>query len=174
MATPPRSSVTVAVTVYVPGWAYVWAVVVPVPGQGDVDIRVLQTLQPDGRLTDLRIESDNPVLQQVFGSLNLETLRQQGFVEWEEQSGVYSVGLRAYQVGLAFTERSNLIQSAQPEMEALVRDLNETVNLAVLYGEAAVALVRDHGTVVGLALAGAALVIGVTYYLIQRRRAAQQ
>jgi membrane protein YqaA with SNARE-associated domain len=46
--------------------------------------------------------------------------------------------------------------------------------LAVLYGEAAVALVRDHGTVVGLALAGAALVIGVTYYLIQRRRAAQQ
>jgi membrane protein YqaA with SNARE-associated domain len=46
--------------------------------------------------------------------------------------------------------------------------------LAVLYGEAAVELVRDHGTVVGLALAGAALAIGVTYYFVQRRRAAQQ
>jgi membrane protein YqaA with SNARE-associated domain len=42
--------------------------------------------------------------------------------------------------------------------------------LAVLYGEAAVELVREHGTVVGLVLAGGALVIGVTYYLVQRRR----
>ncbi|MBB5234754.1 IclR family acetate operon transcriptional repressor [Deinococcus budaensis] len=75
----------------------------------------------------------------------LETLRQQGFVEWEEQSGVYSVGLRAYQVGLAFTERSNLIQSAHPEMEALVRDLNETVNLAVLYGAEAVYVHQVEG-----------------------------
>ena len=42
--------------------------------------------------------------------------------------------------------------------------------LAVLYGEAAAELVRDHGTVVGLALAAAALVIGAAYYLIMRRR----
>jgi membrane protein YqaA with SNARE-associated domain len=41
--------------------------------------------------------------------------------------------------------------------------------LAVLYGEAAVELVREHGTVVGLVLAGGALVIGVSYYLVQRR-----
>jgi membrane protein YqaA with SNARE-associated domain len=46
--------------------------------------------------------------------------------------------------------------------------------LAVLYGEAAVELVRDHGTMVGLVLAGAALAIGVTYYFVQRRRAAKQ
>lgn len=52
-------------------------VVVPLPGQGDVNIRVFQTLGPDGALTDLRIESDNPTLQQVFGRLNPETLRQQ-------------------------------------------------------------------------------------------------
>lgn len=75
----------------------------------------------------------------------LETLRQQGFVEWEEQSGAYSVGLRAYQVGLAFAERSNLIGAAQPEMEALVRDLNETVNLAVLYGSEAVYVHQVEG-----------------------------
>jgi membrane protein YqaA with SNARE-associated domain len=42
--------------------------------------------------------------------------------------------------------------------------------LAVLYGEAAVELVREHGTVVGLVLAGGAVVIAVTYYLVQRRR----
>ncbi|MBB5236077.1 hypothetical protein [Deinococcus budaensis] len=52
-------------------------VVVALPGQGDVNIRILQTLRPDGALTDLRIESDNPALQQVFGSLKPEILRQQ-------------------------------------------------------------------------------------------------
>ncbi|BDP44407.1 transcriptional regulator (plasmid) [Deinococcus aetherius] len=75
----------------------------------------------------------------------LETLRQHGFVEWDEPSGVYSVGLRAYQVGLAFTERNNLISSAHPEMEALVGDLNETVNLAVLYGSEAVYVHQVEG-----------------------------
>jgi len=46
--------------------------------------------------------------------------------------------------------------------------------LAVLYGEAAVELVRDHGTAVGLALAAGALVIGIVYYFVKRRRSAQQ
>lgn len=34
----------------------------------------------------------------------LETLRQQGFVEWEEASGLFRVGLRAYQVGRRSTQ----------------------------------------------------------------------
>jgi membrane protein YqaA with SNARE-associated domain len=42
--------------------------------------------------------------------------------------------------------------------------------LAVLYGEAAVELVRDHGTAVGVGLAMTALAIGVTYYFVTRRR----
>lgn len=75
----------------------------------------------------------------------LETLRQQGFVDWEAQTGVYSVGLRAYQVGLAFTERDNLIGAAHPEMEALVADFNETVNLAVLYDTEAVYVHQVEG-----------------------------
>jgi membrane protein YqaA with SNARE-associated domain len=46
--------------------------------------------------------------------------------------------------------------------------------LAVLYGEAAVELVRNHGTAVGLALAGGALIIGLVYYVVTRRRSARQ
>lgn len=61
----------------------------------------------------------------------LDTLRQQGYVEWEERSGLFSVGLRAYQVGAAFSVRNTLLGAAQPEMQALVDDLNETANLAV-------------------------------------------
>ncbi|WP_237724682.1 IclR family transcriptional regulator [Deinococcus alpinitundrae] len=75
----------------------------------------------------------------------LETLRQQGFVSWESQSGLFSIGLRAYQVGLAFSERNNLIGVAHPEMERLVGDLNETVNLAVLYGDEAIYIDQVEG-----------------------------
>lgn len=42
--------------------------------------------------------------------------------------------------------------------------------LAVLYGEQAVDLVRDHGVTAGLALAAAAVAIGVTYFLVMRGR----
>jgi membrane protein YqaA with SNARE-associated domain len=43
--------------------------------------------------------------------------------------------------------------------------------LAVLYGEAAIGLVRQHGTLVGVGLAAFALIVGVSYYLIRKRRA---
>jgi membrane protein YqaA with SNARE-associated domain len=43
--------------------------------------------------------------------------------------------------------------------------------LAVLYGEAAAALVREHGSAVGIGLAIAALGVGVAYYFVRKRRA---
>jgi membrane protein YqaA with SNARE-associated domain len=42
--------------------------------------------------------------------------------------------------------------------------------LAVLYGEAAVELVRQHGTAVGLGLAVGAIVIGAVYYFVKKRQ----
>ena len=42
--------------------------------------------------------------------------------------------------------------------------------LAVLYGEAAVELVREHGAMVGLGLAALAAAVGFAYYFISRRR----
>lgn len=75
----------------------------------------------------------------------LETLRQSGFIEWEEASGQFSIGLRAYQVGLGYAGRSTLTGAAHPEMEALVAELNETVNLAVLHGSEAVYLHQVEG-----------------------------
>lgn len=75
----------------------------------------------------------------------LETLRQQGFVDWEERSGTFSVGLQAYRVGTAFSERNDLLSAAQAEMQELVDDLNETVNLAVLRGAEAVYVGQVQG-----------------------------
>jgi membrane protein YqaA with SNARE-associated domain len=42
--------------------------------------------------------------------------------------------------------------------------------LAVMYGEAAVAMVQAHGRLVGVGLAAVALAIGVTYYVVKKRR----
>jgi membrane protein YqaA with SNARE-associated domain len=42
--------------------------------------------------------------------------------------------------------------------------------LAVLYGEQAAAIVRQHGTTVGIVLAAGALGIGLGYYVVARRR----
>jgi membrane protein YqaA with SNARE-associated domain len=42
--------------------------------------------------------------------------------------------------------------------------------LAVLYGEAAVALVREHSAAVGVSLAALALVTGIGYYVVKKRR----
>lgn len=75
----------------------------------------------------------------------LETLRQGDFVEWEERSGLFSVGVRAYQVGAAFAGRNTLMGAAQGEMNALVNDLGETVNLAVLRGSEAVYIHQVEG-----------------------------
>jgi membrane protein YqaA with SNARE-associated domain len=41
--------------------------------------------------------------------------------------------------------------------------------LAVMYGEAAIELVREHGSAVGIALAVLAIVIGVVYYFVKKR-----
>ncbi|CAM3222982.1 IclR family transcriptional regulator [Deinococcus saxicola] len=76
----------------------------------------------------------------------LETLRQGGFVEWEERSGLFSVGVRSYQVGAAFAGRNTLMNAAQSEMISLVGDLGETANLAVLRENEAVYIHQVEGS----------------------------
>ncbi|WP_082505962.1 IclR family transcriptional regulator [Deinococcus sp. Leaf326] len=92
-------------------------------------------------LADLREATLGEVARQVglpasTTSRLLDTLRQGGFAEWDERQGLYTVGLRAYQVGAAFAARNTLIGAAQTEMDALVAALGETVNLAALRGPA--------------------------------------
>jgi membrane protein YqaA with SNARE-associated domain len=43
--------------------------------------------------------------------------------------------------------------------------------LAVLYGERAAAMVQDHGTIVGISLAGVAVALGLIYYFWRKRAA---
>ncbi len=67
----------------------------------------------------------------------LETLRRRGFVQ-PVDDGRYRVGLRAFEVGMAFLRAQNLTDLARPVMAQLVREVQETANLAVRDGAEAV------------------------------------
>jgi len=61
----------------------------------------------------------------------LATFENRGYVEREEGSGKYRLGLSAYEIGQKFISRMGLLRKARPVMERLIRDCNEAVYLAV-------------------------------------------
>lgn len=61
----------------------------------------------------------------------LTTLQQEGFVRFDDQRGVWTVGVQAYVVGSAFLRARELTAIARPVMRQLMEDSGETVNLAV-------------------------------------------
>ncbi len=68
----------------------------------------------------------------------LSTLKSRQFVEQNEESEKYRVGVRAFEVGHAYFAQAGLTGAATPVMENLVRECNEKVNLAILdrtYGD---------------------------------------
>jgi IclR family transcriptional regulator, KDG regulon repressor len=61
----------------------------------------------------------------------LATFENRGYVEREEASGRYRLGLSAYEIGQKLLSRMGLLSKARPLMQKLVRDCDETVYLAV-------------------------------------------
>lgn len=76
----------------------------------------------------------------------LETLRRRRFVYQNEGTGAYGIGLKAFQVGAAFSARRQWQQVAHPAMKALVGEINETVSLGILDGHEAVYIHRVEPT----------------------------
>lgn len=64
----------------------------------------------------------------------LATFEGRGYVEKEETSGKYRLGLTAYEVGQKLLSRMELLKQARPVMERLVRDCNEAVYITVRRG----------------------------------------
>jgi len=61
----------------------------------------------------------------------LATFESRGYVEREELSGKYRLGIAAYEMGQKFLSRMSLLKKARPVMERLVRESNEAIYLAV-------------------------------------------
>ncbi len=61
----------------------------------------------------------------------LATFENRGYVEREEQSGKYRLGLSAYEIGQKFLSRMSLLRYARPVAERLARECGEAVYVVV-------------------------------------------
>lgn len=68
----------------------------------------------------------------------LITLQKYQFVEHDENTQHWSIGIEAFRVGSAYLERTNLVDAARQTMRELTASTGETANLAI----------ADHGDVV--------------------------
>lgn len=64
----------------------------------------------------------------------LSSMRTMGFVELDDTTAQWSVGLQAFTVGSAYLNRRDFIAEARPVLKSLVQQTGETANLAVLHG----------------------------------------
>ena len=75
----------------------------------------------------------------------LSTLEARGFVEQERERGTYRLGFELVRLAGAGAAQLDLTQVAREVCERLSAELEETVNLAVLDGDAAVNVSQVHG-----------------------------
>ena len=64
----------------------------------------------------------------------LATFENRGYVEREEQSGRYRLGISAFEVGQKLLSRMHLLRDARPVMDMLVRNCQESVYLVIQRG----------------------------------------
>lgn len=64
----------------------------------------------------------------------LATFENRGYVEKEQRSGKYRLGLSAYEMGQKFLSRMGLLRKAKPVIERLARECNEALYLVVPRG----------------------------------------
>jgi DNA-binding IclR family transcriptional regulator len=76
----------------------------------------------------------------------LATMIEMGWVELDERSRTYSLGLRAWEAGRAYLHARDLVERALPFMERVRDELDETVQLAVLDGSEVVYVARLDGS----------------------------
>lgn len=65
----------------------------------------------------------------------LATFENRGYVEREQHSGKYKLGLSAYEMGQKLLSHMSLLRKAKPVIEKLARDCNEALYLVVPQGD---------------------------------------
>ncbi|MCU7939875.1 MAG: helix-turn-helix domain-containing protein [gamma proteobacterium symbiont of Bathyaustriella thionipta] len=65
----------------------------------------------------------------------LNSLRQSGFVDYDEQQALWSIGVNAFIVGNAYLNKRDFVSQSRPYMKQLVTLTGETSNMAILEGD---------------------------------------
>jgi IclR family acetate operon transcriptional repressor len=77
-------------------------------------------------------------LSKSTASRLLSTMAAEGFVSKDSHTGLYGLGVRAYEVGLAYLSGLSLRRAAMPSLEEVAFAVHETVYLGILGDRAAI------------------------------------
>ena len=91
-------------------------------------LEALSEIDDDVRISQL---SEKLAMNKTSVFRLLATFENRGYVEREERSGKYRLGLSAYEIGQKFLSRMGLLRHARPVAERLSRGCNEAVYVAV-------------------------------------------
>jgi DNA-binding IclR family transcriptional regulator len=91
-------------------------------------LEALSEIEDDVRISQL---SERLSMNKTSVFRLLATFESRGYVEREERSGKYRLGLSAYEIGQKFLSRMSLLRHARPVVERLARECGETVYVAV-------------------------------------------
>jgi len=94
-------------------------------------LEALSEIEDDVRISQL---SEKLAMNKTSVFRLLATFENRGYVEREERSGKYRLGLSAYEIGQKFLSRMALLRHARPIVERLARESNEAVYIAVRRG----------------------------------------
>ncbi|RVT84257.1 IclR family transcriptional regulator [Rhodobacteraceae bacterium CCMM004] len=72
----------------------------------------------------------------------LTTLEKRGFVAFDPDAQLWSVGIEAYRTGAAYLSRTSLIDVGRPLLQRLMDETGETANLAVADGASVVVVAQ--------------------------------
>lgn len=91
----------------------------------------LLAAEREASLSDLAMQAGVPA---STAHRLLTTLQGHRFAEFDSTNQHWMIGVEAYRIGSGFLNRINLVESAQPIMQRLVRHTGETANLAIIDG----------------------------------------
>ncbi len=96
----------------------------------DRGLTLLRALAKEGSviLTDLALRVGMPPSS---AHRVLATLQKHGFVEFDESTQKWAIGVEAFRVGSSYLVRSNLVEAARKVMRRLMEETGETANLAI-------------------------------------------
>ena len=96
----------------------------------DRGLALLSLLAKDSRatLTDLSLRIGMPP-SSAYRLLN--TMQKHGFAEFDEATQDWMIGVEAFRIGSAFTQRTNLVEASRETMLGLMEETGETANLAI-------------------------------------------
>ena len=96
----------------------------------DRGLMLLSALAKEGKatLTELALRVGMPPSS---AHRSLVTLQKHGFVEFDEATQDWMIGVEAFRIGSSFAHRTTLVEAAREVMRRLMEETGETANLAI-------------------------------------------